>query len=231
LSTVSSSEQNTLSPQRARQELLADLFHALNQPITALHCSLELGLHAPRSVEQYRDCLQKALRQVEEVGQWTAGINDLIQACEQGENIQELSLKPYIREVVELLRPVMESRSIRCVLSEVSPCTVLFVMQRLKQVLFYAMQFVLDSIQDGGEIEVQLRPTRQTITLEFSGFPIAGDGTAEETIEGNRLRLKKRLILAIAEEALIAAHGGMSKHEENGKLLLTMRWPAPPFAF
>jgi signal transduction histidine kinase len=49
------------------QELISELFHALNQPLTTLQISLEPSLQRPRSEEEYQQTLRRALHQAQEI--------------------------------------------------------------------------------------------------------------------------------------------------------------------
>ena len=44
---------------------LAQLLHALNQPLTGLQCSMEVALASPRTVEQYAQGLREGLELTE----------------------------------------------------------------------------------------------------------------------------------------------------------------------
>ncbi len=65
---------------RDRQQRIADRFHALNQPLTTLCCSLELALSQPRTAEQYRDNLRDALTYAEQVAGLARGLREMLEA-------------------------------------------------------------------------------------------------------------------------------------------------------
>lgn len=61
-----------------REELIADLFHELTQPLTTLHCCLELSLRKmPRSSESRRD-LQIALQQAESIAELISQLREVL---------------------------------------------------------------------------------------------------------------------------------------------------------
>jgi signal transduction histidine kinase len=63
---------------REREQSIAELFHELTQPLTTLHCCLDLSLEkTPRSSKSQRD-LQIALQQVEDIEKLFAQIRALL---------------------------------------------------------------------------------------------------------------------------------------------------------
>ncbi|HZU42091.1 MAG TPA: histidine kinase dimerization/phospho-acceptor domain-containing protein [Terriglobales bacterium] len=46
-----------------RCSALDELLHDLSQPLTSLCCQLEVALRKPRTNDEYRDCLARALEQ------------------------------------------------------------------------------------------------------------------------------------------------------------------------
>lgn len=63
----------------ADNDRLAELFHELTQPLTTLHCCLELSLKkVPRSSKSRKD-LQIALQQVEQIAKLIAQIREHVE--------------------------------------------------------------------------------------------------------------------------------------------------------
>jgi two-component system OmpR family sensor kinase len=126
-------------------QLISELFHALNQPITALRCSLELSLHRPRVAEQDRDTLRMALDQAEQIARLSTGIRELLQADDPGDNCQALPLQSYLREAVADFQPVAEARRIELVLRSAGACHVWLEPCRLRQAMFCLLESVLNA--------------------------------------------------------------------------------------
>ncbi len=90
---------------------LAQLLHALNQPLTGLQCSLELATSGPRPVDQYLGVLRDGL-------DLTARMRVLVDAMRELLDIQRtefrredcFALEGLIRETVFDLKPVAETR-------------------------------------------------------------------------------------------------------------------------
>jgi hypothetical protein len=62
---------------------LAQLLHALNQPLTGLQCSLEVALAAPRTREQYLQNLRDALTLTERMRPLAEGIRVVVDSSEK----------------------------------------------------------------------------------------------------------------------------------------------------
>jgi hypothetical protein len=61
-------------------ELVSELFHALNQPLTTLQCSLELAMMKPTSIVSGRGQLEAALQEVEQITAMTGKLRETIEA-------------------------------------------------------------------------------------------------------------------------------------------------------
>src|SRR5512141_1873955 len=96
-----------------RQRLIADLFHALSQPITALRCSLELALHDNRAPDPSPENLQTALEHAERIARLTSGIRQLLEADDPGDERLAFPLEVSLREAVIEIQPVAEAARVR----------------------------------------------------------------------------------------------------------------------
>lgn len=68
-------DEQTLA--RTREQLMAETFHDLTQPLTTLHCCLELCLTKIRSSSQIRTDLQIALQQAQSIAALVAQLREL----------------------------------------------------------------------------------------------------------------------------------------------------------
>ena len=60
-----------------RCRAIDDLLHALSQPLTSLCCQLEIVLSKPRTNDEYRDCLARALEQAGTAARLTQQLREL----------------------------------------------------------------------------------------------------------------------------------------------------------
>ncbi len=97
--------------------MLAQLLHALNQPLTGLQCSMEVALASPRTAEQYAGTLREGLELTERMRTLVEAIREVTDM--DGETIERreaIEWKTFLREVVDDLLPVAEVRNIRLTL-------------------------------------------------------------------------------------------------------------------
>lgn len=114
--------------QKKERSPLAQLLHALNQPLTGLQCSMEVALASPRTVQQYAQGLREGLELTERMRMLVEAIRDVtdlqeeyprdagvqeqagsIQASEQ----KATDLRGILLEASEDLRPVAETCGVR----------------------------------------------------------------------------------------------------------------------
>ncbi|MGA8762772.1 MAG: hypothetical protein WB562_07905 [Candidatus Sulfotelmatobacter sp.] len=99
--------------------MLAQLLHALNQPLTGVQCSLELALAGPRSPEQYIDCIRGGLELIERMRDLAAAMRQLLEidgagaAAPAKEEELPIDLRSVLRETLDELRPVVEAKGVR----------------------------------------------------------------------------------------------------------------------
>lgn len=97
---------------------LAQLLHALNQPLTGLQCSMEVALISPRTPEQYVRSLRENLELTERMRALVGAIREVTD-MEEAKNEEEKSQEPsaglaaMVQAAVEDLAPVAEVRNVR----------------------------------------------------------------------------------------------------------------------
>jgi len=94
---------------RQRRDYLSEAFHSLNQPLTALHCVIELALLQPRSSEEYRLRLLESLGLVDRIFELTAGVRELVEAEGPGLT-REFAVSELLREVTDKYGAIASSR-------------------------------------------------------------------------------------------------------------------------
>lgn len=95
---------------------LAQLLHALNQPLTGLQCSMEVALAGSRTPEQYRQGLRDGLALTERMRALVEAIREVTDGLDENKNQnpnEMADLGAILRETVNDLKPVAESKAIR----------------------------------------------------------------------------------------------------------------------
>jgi hypothetical protein len=122
---------------------IPELFHALNQPLTALHCSFELALHQPRSEQEYRNCLLAGLEKAAQASALASGIRELFEAAEPDGKSSTLLLQDQVREAVEHFLPVANDAGTAIILHGKGNFRARFDSDRLRRALFYIFDLIL----------------------------------------------------------------------------------------
>jgi signal transduction histidine kinase len=103
---------NSLSP-------LAQLLHALNQPLTALQCSMEVALARSRTPAQYAQGLREGLELTRRMRALVEAIREVVGVEEEGKDELEpetIDLKTLLREVLDDLEHVAAAMNVRITL-------------------------------------------------------------------------------------------------------------------
>ncbi|MGA8617333.1 MAG: hypothetical protein WB660_02265 [Candidatus Sulfotelmatobacter sp.] len=100
--------------QKGPRTVMAQLLHALNQPLTGLQCSMEVALASPRTAEQYAINLQEGLQLTERMRTLVEAIREVTDMeAETSERTEAIEWKTFMQGVVNDLVPVAEVSNIR----------------------------------------------------------------------------------------------------------------------
>ncbi len=86
--------------------LISEVFHNLSQPLTALHCELELALRRDQTVEELRGSVQAALEDAERLRQRLLLVRALNDASNPGDLSQPTELCELFRQLHEDMLPL-----------------------------------------------------------------------------------------------------------------------------
>jgi signal transduction histidine kinase len=145
------SPETRVSEPGAVRSPLAQLLHALNQPLTGLQCSMEVALAAPRTPEQYVRGLREGLELTERMRALVEAIREVADAGQEKQQEQQngrketMDLNAVLREAVEDLAPVAEVKNVRMKLECLEPSAPALIMgrQRVLSALFRFLESAL----------------------------------------------------------------------------------------
>ncbi len=209
------------------RNLLADLFHALSQPLTTLQLCLSGSLQKPQSVPRYRRDLRMAREQAKSVVFLTAAIRELL-ACETSNGQQHKSdLSACVREVVDDLLPVAESAGLHLTSICRGSSHVNLDGGCLRRAVFYLVESALNHSQPGSRISVRVTRERSEITLTvlISTQPGRKLRAFRKPRGSNISELHRRLPLAIARRTFESAAGTFQVHRRSQQTTLSIRLP------
>jgi signal transduction histidine kinase len=146
---------------------LAQLLHALNQPLTGLQCSMEVALAGTRTPEQYRQGLRDGLELTERMRALVEAIREVADGLDEDTNEKEVEvskgqgeletadLRAILRETVNDLKPVAESKTISIELH----CSFILAVSarrpRLHGVIFRLLDSALSLAGEGSALKIE----------------------------------------------------------------------------
>jgi signal transduction histidine kinase len=167
------------SVRRGVRGALAQLLHALNQPLTGLQCSMEVALASPRTLEQYAQGLRDGLGLTERMRALVEAIREVVDGEEENEvekakeknketNKEKINkddpettdLRIVLGEVVEDLGPVAEAKRVRITLDGDGPADLSLLVKtghrRLSSLVFRTLESALSLAEPGSRVRIQM---------------------------------------------------------------------------
>lgn len=146
---------------------LAQLLHALNQPLTGLQCSMELAVSGPRRPDQYLSVLRDGL-------ELTGRMRILVDAIRELVDIQQTRLRAkeefaidvILRETVDDLAPVAETRDIHLSLTSETGLQLQSDREFCGQWLFRLVDAALSCTRMQGEVRIEMHGEAGYILLK-----------------------------------------------------------------
>jgi signal transduction histidine kinase len=213
---------------RFKSEFFANITHELKTPLTMILAPLELMLHGElgRLSDAQRASAQSMLRSGMKLSKL---IEDLLDLSKLDESRLRLRLKQqdlvaYLEELVDLLQPLVQRKSIELAFeSDVPKCELHYDADRMERVFVNLLSNAAKFTNARGRIEVTLRDGRETISVAVKdngvGFP---PERAEQLFErffqvdmaGTRRFGGAGIGLSLARE-LVRLHGGTIRAESG----------------
>lgn len=138
------------------RSFLSEIFHSLSQPLTALHCSLDLALRRDRTLEELRASVQSALEDAERLRQRLLLLRALNDAGDPGDLSQPVELTEMLRELQEEMLPLFVSAGKRLELeAEAGPMMVRGNRVRLMRALFYFLEYLFRYAPEGAGFSIR----------------------------------------------------------------------------
>jgi signal transduction histidine kinase len=175
---------------------LAQLLHALNQPLTGLQCSMEVALAGTRTPEQYRQGLRDGLALTERMRALVEAIREVADGVDEDEDKNEISnettdLATILRETVNDLKPVAESKTIRMEIE--FGCSFILVVragrQKLGSIAFRLLDSVLSLAAEGSTVKFTTVKTEAGAAQSGDWLRIRWEATEEARQPSSRPEL------------------------------------------
>lgn len=147
-----------LDPDRQR-DFISEVFHHLSQPLTALHCSLELALCRDETAEELRGSVVEALQCAERLRQRLLLVRGLNDADDTGDLSQSIDLASLFNELCDDLLPLYDSANKRLVLTMKSEgLKIRGDRARLTQALFCFLEYLFRHSREGESVTIDIGP-------------------------------------------------------------------------
>lgn len=168
---------------------VSDIFHKLSQPLTALHCSLELSLACDETAEEYRASMEAALRNAERLRQSLLLMRELSDADDPGDISTPVALHQLLLDLQEDMLPVFESAGVGLEVT-CDPVQVRGNEAKLTRALFYLLAYLQRrcphgslnvSVRQKNRQRVEIRMTLfDTVSISDSGADLCDPASAGE---------------------------------------------------
>lgn len=139
----------------SERSVLAQLLHALNQPLTGLQCSPEVALAMPRTPERYVETLRQALELTARLRALAGAIREVLPGTETAPAPEQFDAALCLREIALELAPVAETNRVPIALH--CGAVALFVKARRKALsgaIFRTLESALTLAEAGSELRV-----------------------------------------------------------------------------
>jgi len=164
--------------------LISEVFHSLSQPLTALHCELELALLRDHTVEELRGSLQSALEDAERLRQRLLLVRALSDASDPGDLSQPVELCELFRQLHEDMLPLFRSAGQKFELElECGVVRVRANQARLTRALFAFVEYLFRHSAEGAVLTIRVQVLAGHAEIRISAatcLPVApsADGMA-----------------------------------------------------
>lgn len=210
-----------------QESLLPELLHALNQPLTALRCSLEMTLLQPRDSEEYRKRLRESLRLAEEITTLAGGIREMVEAERPSEHSQRVDVSALLGTTVREFLPVAASTGVSLSLLCVPSLATRGDPYQFSKAFLYLLDFILSHSSKGDELTIQASRDGAEIDVALE---LTKRRALVAAIRAGKSTAKTYLAFLIARR-IIEVEGGTVRLEREGtqvSLQIRMQQDPPP---
>jgi signal transduction histidine kinase len=154
-----------------RRKFLSDAFHTLNQPLTGLHCGLEIALQKPRNEEDYRRRIGDGIENAGVILALVRAVRQLVEASDPGECFGTLGLGVLLSQMKSELEVIAETTRVGVSIGDADGVKVAADPGKLLAALGGLAASEMEAYGSGGMVEIAVRPngTRLVVAVEGTG--------------------------------------------------------------
>lgn len=152
-------EQRTQRAEDSRNwclKLLSVLIHEMSQPLTVLAGEIQLALLNQHPETEYREVLHCCKAETDRLSELFVLLRELYEAEKRDEFTEGASIREALRQSLELLQPIAESKGVKFGLEIPSDRQVTVTAERLRKLLLQPLKFAVDRSPRGGQVRVVL---------------------------------------------------------------------------
>jgi signal transduction histidine kinase len=174
-----------------RRKSISEAFHTFHQPLTSLHCGIEIALAKPRTEAEYQKRLQDALRNAGAVLQLNRALRELVDAVDPGERFGTIALGPLISQVANEVSTVTEGSGVAIVAGQVKQLFVAADPMKLLRALAAVLMEMANNVERGGMVKIKASQDNLDVAIVISQQgarrELPSEALIEERAQGIRL--------------------------------------------
>jgi hypothetical protein len=199
-----------------RRRAISEAFHSFHQPLTSLHCGLEITLLKPRSVDEYKSRLQDALIHAGAILRLNRVLRELVEAGDPGEQFGIVSLALLLRQMAEDVAYIAEPALVKIAVGKIVDVEIRADQTKLLKMLSHVLASMIGRLLPGGVVKVA---TRMNGTL--AEIRMSAEGSLRDPDALNPLDTKAQAIGWDATNVYVQTLGG-SMNETDHVLELSL---------
>ena len=201
---------------------LAQLLHALNQPLTGLQCSMEVALAVPRTPEQYMSGLREGLVLTERMRALVEAIREVVDVAEEVDELElgdeeTADLQGAVEHVAKELALVAEAKNIRLATDFVGSLRVRARSPQLGVAVMQLMDSALTLAARGSVLQIASGPGTRAGELEFR---------VQWRMEGARWAFSRPELGLLIAQVRMERWGAWERESTDSKETVTVRLPS-----
>jgi len=152
-----------------RRKMISEAFHTLNQPLTGLHCGLEIALQKPRSEGEYRKRIGDGIENAGAILKLVKAVRQLVDSADPGERFGTLDLSLVMSQLKTELEVVAEATNVGLEVNYSPNARVQADPGKLLAALGGLAAARIEDYEPGGAIRIDVNPQREMITIAVDG--------------------------------------------------------------
>ena len=193
-----------------RHQYLSEAFHGLAQPITALHCGLEVALAKPRTASDYEKRIGDALEITGVFRELTSALRELVDADDAGRDSEEIDLADLF---VAIRAAVSDIADLHAVAVEFEPAAKAKIRAHRERLVRAVVLLAEQVLVPAGRVHFGNRKLKE-------GVEITIRGQRQTEIEMQRVHAVTQIRLSAADTYIHALAGRLTILEEGYRIEL-----------